>query len=131
MSEPVFDPNSSTRIWDLLTSLKTWVKGLLGSLPLRVAAGRISENQMAQPYTKRIYFPEGRFTQIPIVIVTMNNAASGTDGLQVAVAAVTASWQVLISPAISFTSLCKVTLFCSDAYCSNFSRFGLNLPTTR
>lgn len=92
MSEPVFDSNSSTRIWDLLTSLKTWVKGLLGSLPLRVAAGRISENQMAQPYTKRIYFPEGRFTQVPIVIVTMDNSASGTDGLQVVVAAATTSY---------------------------------------
>lgn len=92
MSEPVFDSNSSTRIWDLLTSLKTWVKGLLGSLPLRVAAGRISENQMAQPYTKRIYFPVGRFTQIPIVIVTMDNSASGTDGLLVVVGAVTTSY---------------------------------------
>lgn len=96
MSEPVFDSNSSTRIWDLLTSLKTWVKGLLGSLPLRVAAGRISENQMAQPYTKRITFPPGRFTVPPIVTVTMDNSASGTDGLLVVVSAVTTSYADIV-----------------------------------
>lgn len=92
MSEPVFDSNSSTRIWDLLTSLKDWVKGLLGSLPLRVAAGTISAGQKAQPYTHRIDFPPGRFSVAPIVTVTMANAASGTDGLQVVVQAVTTSY---------------------------------------
>ena len=92
MSEPVFDSNSSTRIWDLLNGLKNWVKGLLSFLPLRVAAGMISENQMAQPYTKRITFPPGRFSVPPIVTVTMANSASGTDGLLVVVGAVTTSY---------------------------------------
>ena len=92
MSEPVFDSNSSTRIWDLLNGLKNWVKGLLSFLPLRVAAGMIAEDQNAQPYTKRVNFPAGRFTVPPIVTVTMANAASGTDGLQVVVSAVTTSY---------------------------------------
>ena len=96
MSEPVFDSNSSTRIWDLLNGLKNWVKGLLSFLPLRVAAGMISENQMAQPYTKRVNFPPGRFTVAPIVTVTMANAASGTDGLLVVVQAVTTSYADIV-----------------------------------
>ena len=42
MSEPVFDSNSSTRIWDLLNGLKNWVKGLLSFLPLRVACSPLT-----------------------------------------------------------------------------------------
>ena len=96
MSEPVFDSNSSTRIWDLLNGLKNWVKGLLSFLPLRVAAGMILEDQMAQPSTTRIYFPAGRFTVPPIVTVTMANSASGTDGLLVVVSAVTTSYADIV-----------------------------------
>lgn len=92
MSEPVFDSNSSTRIWDLLTALKDWIKARWARTPYAQAAGAIEDGQRYLPYTKRITFPVGRFTTAPNVQATITNSAGGSNELIVTITAVTTTY---------------------------------------
>lgn len=93
MSEPVFDSNSSTRIWELLTALKDWIKARWARNPYSTAAGKIAAGQRTGAvYTHRVTFPAGRFTVAPIVTVTIDNAAGGFQPLQAVVQTTTADY---------------------------------------
>ena len=97
MSEPVFDSNSSTRIWDLLTSLKDWIKARWARNPYSTAAGKIAAGQRTgTSYTHRVTFPVGRFSVAPVVTISIDNAAGGFQPLQAVVQTTTKDYADIV-----------------------------------
>lgn len=82
-----FTPGEVFRAEDVNNSLNP---DTADHIPYAVAAGRVAAGaKSGATYTHRVTFPAGRFTVAPIVVALIDNAAAGTNALQMNTTAVT------------------------------------------